>query len=199
MVTCRLSTRIREGRIREGAVLAACHLALLFILLTSGCLVPGGGGTPPLEVSSVVFTAGGQIPVASTCDGEDSSPPLSWAPVPMGTKSLALLVTDPDAPGRTFIHWAAYNIPPGTRRLPAGDPGKEVLPEGSLQGTNDMGRAAYNGPCPPKGTPHRYHFTISALDTMLNLTGSQDGRMLEEAMAGHVLARGELVGIYQRA
>jgi Raf kinase inhibitor-like YbhB/YbcL family protein len=195
MVTCQLSTWIREG-----AVLAACHLALLFIILSSGCLVPGGGGgTPPLEVSSVVFTAGGQIPVASTCDGEDSSPPLSWAPVPPGTKSLALLVTDPDAPGRTFIHWAAYNIPPGTRSLPAGDTGKEVLPAGSLQGTNDMGRAAYSGPCPPKGKPHRYHFTISALDTMLNLTGSQDGRMLEEAMAGHVLARGELVGIYQRA
>ncbi len=195
MENCRLCTRILEG-----AVLAARPLTLVFIILSSGCLAPGeGGGIPPLEVTSAAFTDGGQIPGAYTCDGSDISPPLSWSPVPPGTAGIALLVTDPDAPLGTFVHWVVYNIPPGTRDLPVGAGGKEVLPEGSLQGTNDMGSTGYAGPCPPGGKPHHYRFTVSALDTTLNLAGSQDGRALEGAMAGHVLARGEIVGIYQRA
>jgi hypothetical protein len=97
------------------------------------------------------------------------------------------------------VHWVVYNLPPGASGIPAGEPGKEVLPGGSLQGTNDFGRPGYGGPCPPRGKPHRYHFTLSALDTTLSLAGRQDGSALERAIAGHVLARGELVGIYQRA
>ncbi|MDD1669794.1 MAG: YbhB/YbcL family Raf kinase inhibitor-like protein [Methanomicrobiales archaeon] len=134
-----------------------------------------------------------------TCDGTDISPPLSWGPAPQGTASIAILVTDPDASGGTFIHWVAYNIPPGTREIPAGAPGKDVMPAGSVQGMNDMGRPGYGGPCPPKGKPHHYHFTVYALDSAINLTGKRDGRMLAEALAGHTLAQGDLVGIYRRA
>ncbi|MDD1669275.1 MAG: YbhB/YbcL family Raf kinase inhibitor-like protein [Methanomicrobiales archaeon] len=179
---------------------AARHLILLLLFISSGCLVPGGrGGAPTLEVSSGAFARDGQIPAMYTCDGANISPPLSWAPVPLGTASIALLATDPDAPGGTFIHWVAYNIPPGTRAIPEGAPGRNVMPAGSVQGTNDMGRQGYGGPCPPRGKPHHYHFTIYALDSTLNLTGSRDGRMLEGALAGHILAQGELVGLYSRA
>lgn len=186
--------------VREGAARAARHLVLVLLFISSGCLIPGGrGGAPALDVSSDAFARDGQIPVLYTCDGTDISPPLSWGPVPQRTASIAILVTDPDAPGGTFIHWVAYNIPPGTRAIPAGAPGKDVLPTGSVQGVNDMGRQGYGGPCPPKGKPHHYHFTVYALDSTINLTGKRDGRMLAEALAGHILAQGELVGIYGRA
>jgi Raf kinase inhibitor-like YbhB/YbcL family protein len=187
-------------RVREGAARAARHLALLLLFISSGCLVPGGrGGAPALDVSSDAFARDGQIPVAYTCDGTDISPPLSWGPIPQGTAGITILVTDPDAPGGTFIHWVACNIPPGTRGIPAGAPGKGVLPAGSVEGMNDMGRPGYGGPCPPKGKPHHYHFTVYALDSAINLTGKRDGRMLAGALAGHILAQGELVGIYRRA
>ncbi|HVP25349.1 MAG TPA: YbhB/YbcL family Raf kinase inhibitor-like protein [Methanomicrobiales archaeon] len=186
--------------VRKGAARAARSLAVLLLCILSGCLVPGGRApVPALNVSSAAFPMGGQIPVIYTCDGANVSPPLSWGTSPPGTVSIAILVSDPDAPGGTFIHWVAYNIPPGTREITAGGPGRNVLPAGSVQGTNDMGRTAYGGPCPPRGKPHHYHFTVSALDTSLNLSGKRDGRVLEGAIGGHLLARGEVVGIYQRA
>jgi Raf kinase inhibitor-like YbhB/YbcL family protein len=186
--------------IRKGAPRALRHLALILIFVCSGCLVPGqrGAGTL-LEVTSDAFTPGGQIPVNYTCDGMDLSPPLAWGPVPPEAAALAILVTDPDAPGGTFIHWVAYNMPPAARSIPGGRPGKEALPAGSVQGTNDMGRVGYGGPCPPGGTPHHYHFTVYALDSAVSITGPQDGRMLLGAMKGHILSQGEIVGIYQRA
>lgn len=186
----------------RGIARAFRHLALLLLLLCAGCLVQGEGGRgppPTLEVTSGAFPPGGQIPVAFTCDGANISPPISWSAVPQGTAAIALLFTDPDAPSGTFVHWVVYNIPPGTGGLSAGTPGGNILPAGSLQGTNDMGRAGYGGPCPPGGKPHHYHFTVYALDTPLNLPGTRDGRMLEGAMAGHILARGEITGLYQRA
>jgi Raf kinase inhibitor-like YbhB/YbcL family protein len=182
----------------EGAGRGARFLLLLFLL--SGCLVPGGRrGIPAMSVSSAAFDPGGDIPVMYTCDGENISPPLSWSAAPQGTAGIAILVTDPDAPGGTFVHWVTYNIPPDTRELPAGARGKTILPAGSIQGTNDMGRQGYGGPCPPRGTPHHYHFTVYALDMTLTLGGKRDGRMLEEALAGHILARGEITGLYRRA
>ncbi|MDD1665608.1 MAG: YbhB/YbcL family Raf kinase inhibitor-like protein [Methanomicrobiales archaeon] len=195
MKNLRLVTRVREGAVR-----AARHLTFVLLFISSGCLIPGGrGGAPALDVSSDAFTQNRQIPVVYTCDGTNVSPPLSWHPVPQGAASIAVLVIDPDAPGGTFTHWVAYNIQPGTRAIPAGAPGKNVLPAGSVQGMNDMGRQGYGGPCPPKGKPHHYHFTVYALDSVITLTGKRDGRMLVEALAGHVLAQGELVGIYRRA
>ena len=186
--------------VREGAARAARHLTLVLLFISFGCLIPTGrGGAPALDVSSDAFARDGQIPAVYTCDGTDISPSLSWGHVPQGTASIAILVADPDAPGGTFIHWVAYNIPPGTRGIPAGAPGKNVLPAGSVQGMNDMGRQGYAGPCPPMGKPHHYHFTVYALDSTINLTGRREGRMLAEALVGHILAQGELVGIYRRA
>jgi len=186
------------ARAREGAARAARSLALILVCVSSGCLVQGNGGVPALNVTSAAFTLGGEIPVVYTCDGANISPPLTWDAPPGGTKSMAILVTDSDAPGETFVHWAAYNIPPGTREIPAGAWGEKVLPAGSLEGMNDFGRPGYGGPCPPRGKPHHYHFTVYALDTTLNPGGKVDGRMLEAALAGHVLSRGEIVGIYGR-
>jgi Raf kinase inhibitor-like YbhB/YbcL family protein len=186
--------------VREGAARSIRSLTLVLLLLLSGCLIPGGReGAPALTVSSAAFAQDGQVPVMYTCDGANVSPPLSWTTPPPGTASIAILVTDPDAPSGTFIHWAAYNIPPGTRGIPAGARGKTALPAGSVEGTNDMGGTGYWGPCPPGGRPHHYHFTVYALDTPLTLGGKRDGRMLGEAIEGHVLAHGEVAGIYSRA
>ena len=186
-------------RVREGAARATRQIALVILFLCSGCLVLGERGRDPgLNVSSGAFVRDGQIPVMYTCDGSNISPSLSWSAPPQGTASIAILVTDPDAPGGTFIHWVAYDIPPGTREIPAGVPGKTILPAGSVQGTNDMGRVGYRGPCPPRGNPHHYHFTVYALDTTLSLSGKRDGRMLLEPLWDHILARGEIVGIYRR-
>lgn len=195
-----MENRVLRTRIREGTVKALRRLALVIIIVCSGCLVPAqqGAGTS-LDVTSDAFPHGGEIPAMYTCDGADLSPPLAWGPVPAGTAALAILVTDPDAPGVTFIHWVAYSIPPATRSIPKGAPGMAVLPVGSAQGLNDMRKAGYGGPCPPGGTTHHYHFTVYALDAEVNLTGVRDGRELAAAMGGHILARGEIVGIYRRA
>jgi len=187
-------------RIWKMATRALRPLALVLIFVCSGCLVPGqreAGAT--LEVTSAAFADGGQIPVNHTCDGADISPPLAWGQVPAGTAGLAILVTDPDAPGGNFFHWVVYSIPPGTRSIPAGAVERAGLPGGSIQGVNDFGRQGYGGPCPPKGKPHHYHFTVYALDSAVSPAGTRDGRMLARAMEGHILARGEIAGIYQRA
>jgi Raf kinase inhibitor-like YbhB/YbcL family protein len=104
---------------------------------------------------------------------------------------MALICSDPDAPGGTFVHWLALGIPPGTRSLPEGASGLRL-------GTNDFGRQAYNGPCPPAGKPHRYVFEVLALDTRLDLPAGFTREQLEKAASGHVLARGRLTGLYGR-
>ena len=150
--------------------------------------------SPPFTLSSPAFAAQKAIPRRFTCDGEDVSPPLAWAGAPAGTKSLVLIVTDPDARG--FVHWVAYEIPgAGSGSLPEAIPPSATTPK---QGRNDFGKVGYGGPCPPSGT-HRYVFRISAIDRTLGL---DDGRMaseVEAAMKGHVLASAELVGTYQRS
>ena len=102
-----------------------------------------------ISISSYAFNNGTSLPVEYTCDGEDRSPALSWDTVPAGTQSIALIVDDPDAPGKTWVHWVIYNIPANTTRLPGAVPKNKTLDDGSLQGTNDFGRIGYNGPCPP--------------------------------------------------
>ncbi|MBE9181591.1 YbhB/YbcL family Raf kinase inhibitor-like protein [Oculatella sp. LEGE 06141] len=144
-----------------------------------------------------VFAAADQIPVQYTCEGENRSPALSWDAPPTGTESLALIVSDPDAPGKPFIHWVLYDLPPDLRQLPAGLEKQPFLLDGGLQGKNDFNEYGYGGPCPPSGS-HRYFFRLYALDTHLNLPPGTTKTDVVEAMQGHVLAGAELMGRYQR-
>jgi Raf kinase inhibitor-like YbhB/YbcL family protein len=136
-----------------------------------------------------------------TCDGEDISPALQWSAVPQGTRSLALIVDDPDAPDpanprMTWVHWVIYNISATADSLPEGVKDKD-LPQGTLQGLNDWKKTGYGGPCPPIGE-HRYFFKLYALDTELADLARPTKAKLEKAMEGHVLAEAELIGLYQR-
>jgi Raf kinase inhibitor-like YbhB/YbcL family protein len=154
-----------------------------------------------LVLTSTAFSNGGSIPVIYTCDGDDMSPPLSWAGVPPGTKSLALIVDDPDAPDpaapqRTWVHWVLYDIPPDSAGLKEGATSRD-LPPGTREGMNDWKRAGYGGPCPPVGR-HRYFFKLYALDTVLPDLRKPDKARLEKEMHGHILEKTELMGTYQR-
>jgi Raf kinase inhibitor-like YbhB/YbcL family protein len=152
-----------------------------------------------LQLTSTAFSYGNLIPALYTCDGRDVSPPLSWAGVPLGTKSLALLVYDPDAPDpaapkRTWVHWVLYNLPAEATGL---QQGVVNLPAGTGEGVNDWHHTGYGGPCPPIGR-HRYFFKLYALDTLLPDLGSPTRAGLEKAMQGHILGDAELIGTYQR-
>ncbi len=151
-----------------------------------------------MKITSTAFAEGGSIPARYTCDGEDISPPLRWDSVPDGTKSIALICDDPDAPGRTFVHWVLYNLPPDTRELPENVTREPALSNGTRQGRTDFGRIGYGGPCPPGGT-HRYYFKIYALDAEIdpNRSGLTKSDVLK-AMKGHILAEGQLMGKYTR-
>lgn len=151
-----------------------------------------------ISLSSSAFEDGGIIPARYTADGEDVSPPLAWGAVPAGTRSLALICDDPDAPRGTWVHWVIFNIPPETRELPEAVPAEEVLADGARQGRNDFGRIGYGGPAPPPGRAHRYFFKLYALDTVLELEPGATKAQLLEAMKGHILAAGQLMGRYQR-
>lgn len=152
-----------------------------------------------LAITSTAFAGGGPIPARHTCQGEDVSVPLAWKDLPAGTKSLALIVDDPDAPDpaapkRTWVHWVLYNLPATAGGLPEA---VDELPAGALEGRNDWGRTGYGGPCPPIGR-HRYVHKLYALDTVLPDLGEPTKAELERAMEGHVLAKAELVGTYQK-
>jgi hypothetical protein len=149
-----------------------------------------------LSITSTAFAHGQPIPPAYTCDGKGISPPLAWSGAPAGTESLALIMDDPDAPAGTFVHWVIYNIPSSAAGLPEAVSRDARLADGSLQGPGSAGRAGYTGPCPPSGT-HRYFFKLYALDTVLNISGAGKDQLLE-AMQGHVLAQGELMGTFSR-
>lgn len=154
-----------------------------------------------LTIESSSFAHGRAIPVRHTCDGPNVFPPLAWTGMPAGTKSLALIVDDPDAPDpaaprMTWVHWVLYNIPAAANGLAEGVAAKE-LPDGTLPGLNDWQRTGYGGPCPPVGE-HRYFFKLYALDAVLPDLRHPAKAALEKAMQGHVLARSELVGLYRR-
>lgn len=154
-----------------------------------------------LAITSPSFPHNGAIPARHTCDGLNVSPPLAWAGVPAGTKSLALIVDDPDAPDpaapkMTWVHWVLYNIPTAANGFAEGVAVKDI-PAGTLQGVNDWQRTGYGGPCPPVGR-HRYFFKLYALDILLPDLKHPTKAVLEKAMQGHVLAHSELIGLYQR-
>jgi hypothetical protein len=150
-----------------------------------------------MNLTSTSFQ-GNQIPAKFTCNGAGISPQLSWSEPPAGTASFTLIVTDPDAPGRTFVHWVIYDLPAETRELLEGMPGLGQLTNGSRQGHNDFGEIGYGGPCPPGNSAHHYHFALYALDAKLNLPTGAARAQVEAAMQGHILARGKLIGLYQR-
>lgn len=163
---------------------------------------PDGGEEMSINVQSSAFDAGEQIPTAHTGDGADSSPPLSWSGIPEGTRELALICDDPDAPTEDpWVHWVIYKLPATATSLPANVPAAESLetPAGARQGRNSFGNTGYGGPAPPKGHGvHHYHFKLYALDAELELAPGATKEQLLDAMQGHVLAQGELVGTYER-
>ena len=150
-----------------------------------------------IKITSAVFEEGGMIPAKFTCDEEDVSPPLAWDSVPEGTKTLALICDDPDAPMGTWVHWVLFNLPGDFNELPEDIPPEKELENSAKQGTNDFGKIGYGGPCPPGGT-HRYYFKLYALDAALDLEAGARKAELLEAMEGHILGEGQLMGKYSR-
>jgi len=150
-----------------------------------------------LDIKTPAFISNGMIPSKFTCDGENISPCLNWAAVPEGTQSIALIVDDPDAPNGDWVHFVLFNIPPETRQL-AENFKVSNKPSSSMKaGKNSAGRLDYHGPCPPSGT-HRYFFKIYALDVILNQPEGISKKDLLTAMEGHILGKGELIGLYRR-
>ena len=156
------------------------------------------GSKMTIQLASSAFLEGAPIPAKYTCDGQDISPPLKWRDVPQGTKTLALICDDPDAPVGTWVHWVLYGLPGSVVELPEGLPTTENLPNGAKQGLNDFKRIGYGGPCPPGKSPHRYFFKLYALDTELNLPAKAAKKDLLRAMEGHILGEGRLMGTYKR-
>jgi len=174
--------------------------AIAFALLATGAAsVSAQAPTGGMTLTSAAFAPGGAIPAGFTCDGADRSPPLAWTGVPSGTRSLALIVDDPDAPDpaapqTVWVHWVLYDIPPTVAGLE--EAGSTRPPPGARNGRNDWGNVGWGGPCPPVGR-HRYFFKLFALDTMLALDRPTKAT-LEAAMHGHIVGRAQLVGTYQR-
>jgi len=152
---------------------------------------PPGMTVATIAVTSHAFSEGGPIPVDHGCDGKDTFPGVIWSAPPPGTRSLTLIVDDPDAPGGTFTHFIAFNLSPDLRALREGtDPGKE----GARLGRNGFDAIGYNGPCPPKGEEHHYRFTLYALDTQLRASEGAKRNDIEQSMNGHLLGQGTLTG-----
>ena len=172
-------------------------IGLLFLVaLATPVIGPAQAQSSPgptsLKVTSSAFPDGGKIPKQYTCDNSDVNPPLRIENLPKAVKSLVLIVDDPDAPGRTWTHWLVWNIDPKATEIR-----EASVPQNAVQGTSDFGSAQYGGPCPPSGT-HRYYFKVYALGTTLSLPSSAKKATVEKAMAGHIIAKGSLMGTYSR-
>jgi len=169
---------------------------------TAGTFEPKGGAVMAITLESEAFTSGQMIPAKYTGDGKDISPPLVWSSLPEGTKELALIMDDPDAPTPApWVHWVIYKIPADTNGLPEAIATADKLsqPPGALQGKNSWPKTGYGGPAPPRGHGvHHYYFKLYALDTPLTVGQGIDKNALLKAMTGHILGEGELVGTYQR-
>lgn len=166
---------------------------LVFIILISGCGSKNNLTQPiSMKLTSKEFNQNGQIPGKFTCDGKNINPELKITEVPDNTKSLALIVDDPDAPAGTWVHWLVWNIDPKTEIIT-----ENSLPTGAVEGITSFNGRGYGGPCPPSGS-HRYYFKLYALNDKLNLSGSAKVADLEQAIDGHILDQAELIGIYSR-
>ncbi len=167
------------------------------ILLLAGCqgkVTPAtdGGNIMTIQVTSSAFKEGENFPRLYTCDDQNVSPALDWTGVPSGTVSLALIMDDPDAPSGTWVHWVLYNLSPKLTGVEQGKNG------GGTDGTNDFKNNGYGGPCPPRGSNHRYYIKVYALDKQLDLKAGATKAQVESAMSGHILAQGQLMGRYGR-
>jgi Raf kinase inhibitor-like YbhB/YbcL family protein len=155
-------------------------------------------GVEEIKVTSPAFGHGKTMPKTYTADGKNVSPPLRWTAGPKGTQCYAIICDDPDAPRGVFVHWVIFNIPAKTHQFSPGVPAKKTLESGARQGTNNMGKIGYKGPAPPRGKPHHYHFKVFALDKRLGLKAGANKKLLLAAMKDHVLAWGEIIGLYGR-
>lgn len=177
------------------------RLVAVLLLLVSGCAAPElltmdpGNAPKSLRVRSEAFADGKPIPAEYTCEGANRSPPLVIEEVPTRAQSLAIVMDDPDAPRGTWLHWAAWNLPPSLTRVAAG---VNVSDLGGREGRNDAGDAGYGGPCPPAGKPHRYFVKVYALDATLDVPKGASLKELAQASKGRILAWGETMGTYQR-
>ncbi len=151
-----------------------------------------GATNMTIEITSTAFNEGSKIPRLYTCDDQNVSPPLAWKGIPPNTVSLVLIMDDPDAPAGTWVHWVLFNLPPNLAGLEQGKTGM------GTEGMNDFKRLGYGGPCPPKGSNHRYFIKIYALDRMLDLKAGATKAQVESLMMGHILAQGKLMGRYSR-
>jgi Raf kinase inhibitor-like YbhB/YbcL family protein len=174
------------------AMIGLVLMAVLAMPVIGFAQAQSPSGSASLKVTSSAFSDGGKIPKKYTCDGSNVNPPLRIENLPNTVKSLALIVDDPDAPGRTWTHWLVWNIDPKTTEI-----GENSVPQNAVQGTSDFGNARYGGPCPPSGA-HRYYFRAYALDAALSLPSSATKSAVEKAMAGHIIAKGSLMGTYSR-
>ncbi len=188
---------LRVGVKLQQAARGVATMLLLALVSLPGCRDSIARGQT-MHLTSTSFQDGSQIPAQYTCSGEGLSPQLAWSAPPARTASLALIVTDPDAPRGVFTHWVLYDLPVGMRTLTEGVPGVGLLVDGAHQGRNDFGEIGYGGPCPPPGSPHHYIFTLYALDIKLNLPVGETRAQVEAAMQGHILAKGRLIGLFQR-
>jgi Raf kinase inhibitor-like YbhB/YbcL family protein len=169
-----------------------------FVTLLAMKLTPAKGGNMPFQISTTAFAPGEKIPIEFTGDGPDRSPPLTWTNVPTGTKALALVVDDPDAPGGTFVHWVLYDLPGDTISLPAAVGKGASASKGSKEGKTSWGKPGYRGPSPPPGKPHRYFFRLYALSAPTGLAPGATAEQLQKAIVKTTLARCETMGLYGR-
>ena len=173
-------------------------ISLELMLLLAGCkaesAVPASEGVVDMsiQITSTAFNEGEKIPRLYTCDDQNVSPPLAWTGVPNTTVSLALIMDDPDAPAGTWVHWVLYNLSPSLTGLEQGKSGNGV------DGKNDFNRSGYGGPCPPRGSTHRYFIKLYALEIQLDIKAGATKAQVESAMRGHILTQGQLMGRFGR-
>ncbi len=178
--------------------LSSCLWKLAGLIVLSAVLQGVALAQAGMVLSSPVMAPGAAIASEFACTGPDRSPSLAWSGAPKSTVTFVLIVEDPDAPGGTFTHWVAYNIPATRTSLPAGVPQDAEIPGGGKNGMNSFGHLGYNGPCPPPGKTHHYRFHLFALDSALSVVEKAEAATIESAIKGHVAADAELTGTFER-
>jgi hypothetical protein len=172
------------------------------MVLVAGCLAPTPApsvtpapGSLTLHIDSL--NPGDPLPQVYSCTGSNESPEVSWENIPVGTKSLVLILEDPDAPRGTFTHWLVYNIPPESGELARGQPDANVLDDGAQQGNNSAGYPGYFPPCPPGGAQHRYIFHLYAVDMDI-LQPAADRASIDRALTGHTIGQTESLTTFRK-